>query len=88
MNLTILMTLLTLNFSMIFKVENKVVVAVEILEVNDVLNCVPVIVNAVLQEHQLIVDIVAFVKEGMLAKSRLQEKQRHKVMTAFISGKL
>lgn len=49
---------------------------------------VPVIVNAILNEHQIIVDIVAFVNKGDFPKSRLGEKQRGKILGGWVSRKL
>lgn len=60
----------------------------EIINEADMMNCVPVIMNTVLQQHEFIVDVIVFVKQGMLAKSRIQEKQRHKVATAYRLSKL
>lgn len=49
---------------------------------------VPVIVNTVLDEHQLVVDIVGFVGRGDFERSRLQEKQRSTMLNAFVTNKL
>lgn len=49
---------------------------------------VPVIVNAVLNEHQLVLDIVAFVALGDFPRSRLGEKQRGKIMGGWVSRKM
>ena len=49
---------------------------------------VPVIVNAVLNEHQLVVDIVAFVSKGDFPRSRLGEKQRGKILASWVTRKL
>ena len=49
---------------------------------------VPVIVNAILNEHQIIVDIVAFVNKGDFPRSRLGEKQRGKVLAGWVTRKL
>ena len=49
---------------------------------------VPVIVNAVLNEHQLIVDIVAFVSRGDFPRSRLGEKQRGKILASWVTRKM
>lgn len=47
---------------------------------------VPVIVNTVLNEHQLVLDIVSFVALGDFPRSRLGEKQRGKVLGNWVSG--
>lgn len=49
---------------------------------------VPVIVNAVLNEHQLVLDIVSFVALGDFPRSRLGEKQRGKVLANWVSRKM
>ena len=49
---------------------------------------VPVIVNAVLNEHQVIVDIVAFVSKGDFPRSRLGEKQRGKILASWVTRKM
>lgn len=49
---------------------------------------VPVIVNAILNEHQIIVDIVAFVSRGDFPRSRLGEKQRGKILAGWVTRKM
>lgn len=49
---------------------------------------VPVIVNSILNEHQIVVDIVAFVNKGDFPRSRLGEKQRGKILAGWVSRKL
>lgn len=49
---------------------------------------VPVIVNAVLNEHQVIVDIIAFVSKGDFPRSRLGEKQRGKILASWVTSKM
>ncbi|KAK5134497.1 hypothetical protein LTR08_006414 [Meristemomyces frigidus] len=49
---------------------------------------VPVIVNAVLNEHQLVLDIVAFVAMGDFPRSRLGEKQRGRILASWVSRKM
>ena len=49
---------------------------------------VPVIVNAVLNEHQVVVDIVAFVTKGDFPRSRLGEKQRGKILASWVTRKM
>lgn len=48
----------------------------------------PVIVNAILNEHQIIVDIVAFVNKGDFPRSRLGEKQRGKILAGWVTRKM
>lgn len=49
---------------------------------------VPVIVNSILNEHQVVVDIVAFVQKGDFPRSRLGEKQRGKILAGWVSRKM
>jgi len=49
---------------------------------------VPVIINAVLNEHQLVIDIVAFVIKGDFHRSRLGEKQRGKILAGWVTRKM
>ncbi|KAL7748106.1 hypothetical protein RI367_006462 [Sorochytrium milnesiophthora] len=68
--------------------DGRLVVAVEVEEDTNFLNCVPLITMAIMAEHNLIVDTIAFLQEGMLARSRLFEKQRKKISAAFQANRL
>jgi len=61
---------------------------VEVLRKNFLASIVPVIVNAVLNAHQLVVDIIAFVSRGDFPRSRLGEKQRGKILAAWVQRKM
>lgn len=61
---------------------------VEIFRRNFLASMVPVIVNAILNEHQLVIDIVAFVIKGDFHRSRLGEKQRGKVLAGWVTRKM
>ena len=63
-------------------------VLVEVVRKAYLASIVPVIVNAVLNEHQLVVDIVAFVSKGDFPRSRLGEKQRGKILASWVTRKL
>jgi len=65
-----------------------VVVLVEVMRRNYLASIVPVIVDAVLNEHQVIVDIVAFVAKGDFPRSRLGEKQRGKILASWVTRKM
>ena len=65
-----------------------VVVLVEVMRKAYLASIVPVIVNAVLNEHQVIVDIVAFVAKGDFPRSRLGEKQRGKILASWVTRKM
>jgi hypothetical protein len=64
------------------------VVVVEIFRRNFLASMVPVIVNAILNEHQLVIDIVAFVIKGDFHRSRLGEKQRGKILAGWVTRKM
>lgn len=49
---------------------------------------VPLIVNAVLNEHQLVIDVITFVARGDFPRSRLGEKQRGKILSHWVTRKL
>ena len=71
-----------------FQAGGLVVVLVEVVRKAYLASVIPVIVNAVLNEHQLIVDIVAFVSKGDFPRSRLGEKQRGKILASWVTRKL
>ncbi len=64
------------------------VVLVEVNRKAYLASVVPVIVNAILSEHQIIVDIVAFVSKGDFPRSRLGEKQRGKILAGWVTRKM
>lgn len=74
--------------SAVFQAGGLVVVLVEVVRKAYLASIVPVIVNAVLNEHQLVVDIVAFVSKGDFPRSRLGEKQRGKILASWVTRKL
>lgn len=75
-------------YSAVFQAGGLVVVVVEVTRKAYLASVVPVIVNAILNEHQVVVDIVAFVSQGDFLKSRLGEKQRGKILGAWVTRKL
>ncbi|CAG7932505.1 unnamed protein product [Penicillium olsonii] len=72
----------------IFQAGGLVVVVVEVTRKAYLASLVPVIVDAILAEHQVIADIVAFVSYGDFPRSRLGEKQRGKVLASWVTRKL
>ncbi|KND87936.1 Uncharacterized protein C56F8.02 [Tolypocladium ophioglossoides CBS 100239] len=72
----------------VFQAGGLVVVLVEVSRKPYLASLVPVIVNAILNEHQIIVDIVAFVSKGDFPRSRLGEKQRGKILAGWVTRKL
>lgn len=71
-----------------FQAGGLVVVLIEVSRKPYLASIVPVIVNAILNEHQIIVDIVAFVSKGDFPRSRLGEKQRGKILAGWVTRKL
>ncbi|KAJ6148739.1 hypothetical protein N7497_010721 [Penicillium chrysogenum] len=74
--------------SAIFQAGGLVVVVVEVTRKAYLAALVPVIVDAILMEHQVVADIVAFVSHGDFPRSRLGEKQRGKVLASWVTRKL
>ncbi|KAK3942348.1 hypothetical protein QBC46DRAFT_379962 [Diplogelasinospora grovesii] len=72
----------------VFQAGGLVVVLVEVARKAYLASIVPVIVNAILGEHQIVVDIVAFVNKGDFPRSRLGEKQRGKILAGWVSRKM
>ncbi|EON97844.1 putative acyl- ligase protein [Phaeoacremonium minimum UCRPA7] len=72
----------------VFQAGGLVVVLIEVGRKAYLASLVPVIVNAILNEHQIIVDIVAFVNKGDFPRSRLGEKQRGKILASWVSRKM
>lgn len=72
----------------VFQAGGLLVVVVEIFRKSFLASIVPVIVNAVLDAHHLVVDIVAFVSRGDFPRSRLGEKQRGKILGSWVTRKM
>ncbi|KAK2747806.1 putative NRPS-like protein biosynthetic cluster [Myotisia sp. PD_48] len=74
--------------SAVFQAGGLTVALVEVTRKAYLASMVPVIVNSVLNEHQVVIDIVAFVPRGDFPRSRLGEKQRGKILASWITRKL
>jgi len=72
----------------IFQAGSLLVLVAEVRTRAFLASLVPVIVNAALNEHQLVLDIVAFVAMGDFTRSRLGEKQRGKILASWVSRKM
>ncbi|TKA23761.1 hypothetical protein B0A50_07043 [Salinomyces thailandicus] len=72
----------------IFQAGSLLVLVAEVRTRAYLASLVPVIVNAVLNEHQLVLDIVAFVAMGDFPRSRLGEKQRGKILAGWVTRKM
>jgi hypothetical protein len=74
--------------SAVFQAGGLIVVLVEVARKAYLASLVPVIVNAILNEHQIVADIVAFVNKGDFPRSRLGEKQRGKILASWVTSKM
>lgn len=74
--------------SAVFQAGGLIILVVECVQTSYLAALVPVIVNTVLDEHQFVIDIVAFVGKGDFPRSRLNEKQRGKILAAWVTKKL
>jgi len=74
--------------SAVFQAGGLIVVLVEVGRKAYLASIVPVIVNAILNDHQIVVDIVAFVNKGDFPRSRLGEKQRGKILASWVTRKM
>ncbi|CAK4034035.1 probable acyl ligase [Lecanosticta acicola] len=72
----------------IFQAGSLLVLVAEVRTRAFLASLVPIIVNTVLNEHQLVLDIVAFVALGDFPRSRLGEKQRGKILANWVSRKM
>lgn len=74
--------------SAVFQAGGLNIIVVEVVKTNFPAGLVPVIVNTVLNEHQFVIDIVVFVGKGDFPRSRLNEKQRGKILASWVTKKL
>jgi len=72
----------------VFQAGGQVVAVIEVFTDEHLAALVPLVVNAVLNEHQVVIDLVAFVARGDFPRSRLGEKQRGKILSHWITRKL
>lgn len=72
----------------VFQAGGLVVVLVEVARKAYLASLVPVVVDTILNEHQVVVDIVAFVSYGDFPRSRLGEKQRGKILASWVTRKM
>lgn len=74
--------------SAVFQAGGQNVAVVEVHNDEYLASVVPLIVNAVLNEHQVVVDVITFVARGDFPRSRLGEKQRGKILSHWVTRKL
>ena len=74
--------------SAVFQAGGQNVAVVEVHNDEYLASVVPLIVNAVLNEHQVVIDVITFVARGDFPRSRLGEKQRGKILSHWVTRKL
>ncbi|ODH47649.1 hypothetical protein GX48_06266 [Paracoccidioides brasiliensis] len=74
--------------SAVFQAGGLVVALIEVTRKAYLASLVPVILNAILNEHQVVADIIAFVPRGDFPRSRLGEKQRGKILASWVTRKI
>ena len=74
--------------SAVFQAGGLIVVVIEVTRKSYLASLVPVIVDAILNAHQVVADIVAFVPRGDFPRSRLGEKQRGKILASWVTRRL
>jgi acyl-CoA synthetase (AMP-forming)/AMP-acid ligase II len=74
--------------SCVFKADGFVIAVIDTTRAKYLSSLVPVIFNKVLSDHFLVLDIVAFVKQGTFPYSRLGIKQRGKILKRWTQKKL
>lgn len=72
----------------VFQAGEQVILLVEVMSTMHLSSIAPVIVNAVLDEHQIVVDKIAFCARGDFPRSRLREKQRGKILASWLTRRL
>lgn len=74
--------------SAVFQAGGLIILVVESIQTSFLAALAPIIVSTILNEHQFVIDIVAFVGKGDFPRSRLNEKQRGKILAAWVTKKL
>jgi len=74
--------------SAVFQAGGQIVAVLEVLTDEHLPSIVPLTVNAVLSEHQVVIDVITFVARGYFPRSRLGEKQRGKILSHWVTRKL
>lgn len=76
------------SLSAVFQAGGLTVIVAEVTRKSYLASIVPVILNAVLNEHQIIADIISFIPFEEFPRSRLGEKQRGKILASWVSKKM
>lgn len=77
------------HHSIVFQVDQAVVCMIQVRQADvTVVNMSLTVMHQVLEKHQFVPDVIAIVGEGILTKNRYGEKQRGKMLSAFMSAKM
>jgi hypothetical protein len=77
-----------LYHSIAFQYKDEVVAVVSVKGNENALSVVPLVVNAVLENHSFLVDTVIIVHPTTFPRTRFGDKSRRKALTAFAEKKL
>ncbi|KAG5519628.1 hypothetical protein PMAC_001783 [Pneumocystis sp. 'macacae'] len=73
--------------SAIFQAGGSIIILIEVDYKAHTPSIVPVVVNTILSEHQIIVDIIVFTAKGDFPRSKTGEKQRGKILSSWLTKK-
>lgn len=81
------------RYSIVFQAEEAVVCVVTVQQAespssNTLMSQALCVMHEVVHRHGFMPDVVAFVTEGVLAKTPFREKQRGKMLSLFMSTKM
>lgn len=68
--------------------ENQWVLLLELEAASDALDCCCVVVNALLDEHEVMLNRLLFFERGELARTRFGDKKRQEIAQHVLSGEL
>ncbi|EMR10550.1 hypothetical protein PNEG_01256 [Pneumocystis murina B123] len=74
--------------SAVFQTGSSIIILIEVKHKSNLPSIVPVVVNTVLNKHQIIIDTVVFTAKGNFPRSRVGEKQRGKILELWLTKKL
>ncbi|KAF9203156.1 hypothetical protein BGZ49_006727 [Haplosporangium sp. Z 27] len=75
--------------SIVFQADQAVVCVIQVRQLDStIVNLTLSVMQQVLDKHQFMPDVIAIVGEDVLAKNRYGEKQRGKMLSLFMSGKM
>ena len=80
--------LIIILISIVFQYKDDVVAVVSIKSNEHALSAVPLVVNAVLEHHSFLVDVVVIVQPNHFPRSRYGDKVRRKALSQYVERKL